>query len=298
MEIKAVTQTDKLNKTIVKPALPKPIGQNLKIGLALGGGGSLGLAHIGVLQVLEENGIKPTHVTGTSMGSIVGAFYAAGIPYDQMKTIALKLQGYQLVDVNLSGRGLIGGKNVEKIMAKYIPADTKFSDLKIKYACNAVSLNTGKEVVLDSGKLIPAIRASSCVPGVFTPVKYGNEYYVDGGLVNNVPDDILHKMGVDYIIAVDVVNKFYANQEIKTINEVLYYSALSTMLELRKYKPKYANIEIYPQVHKFKQYHFNKKLATSVIDLGVKATQEVLPQILSDLKKLERKKRETTNKTK
>jgi predicted acylesterase/phospholipase RssA len=179
-----------------------------KIGYALGGGAARGLFHIGVLNVLEEYGITPDIIAGTSMGSIIGAMYASGLKTSELKQIACSIDWKQVVRltdiVTLPKSGLIQGRRIVALL-KSLLGDTGFSRLKCKYAAVAADLHTGQQVVFTEGSLIEGIRASISIPGVFTPVFYEGRYLVDGGLVNVVPVSVCRDLGADYVIGVNVI---------------------------------------------------------------------------------------------
>ncbi len=172
-----------------------------KVGLVLGGGGARGLAHIGVLRALHEHQLKPVAIAGCSMGAIVGAFYAAGYSPEKMVDILAGLSYLQLLKLGDLG-GLIGGAGIEALLAEYLPET--FEELDIPLELTAVDVQQGSLVVLRSGKLIPALRASSALPGILSPVHYLERYFVDGGLLNNLPVDVIRTMTLEPIIAVDV----------------------------------------------------------------------------------------------
>ncbi len=177
-----------------------------KIGLALGGGYARGLAHIGVLEVLEREGIPIDLIAGTSIGSLVGALYAREKDATLVKKQAMSLDWRQvaiLVDPIFSKGGLLGGRRIARLMQKYI-GDVKFNELEIPLSCVATDLITGDEVVIDKGSVIEAVRASISIPMIFSVVKKDGRYLVDGGLVNQVPVSVARRMGADYIIAVDI----------------------------------------------------------------------------------------------
>jgi len=179
-----------------------------KIGLALGGGSARGLAHIGVLEVLDREGIPIDMIAGTSAGAIVGALYAQGKTITEITDLALGVERYnlaRLVDLSLPRTGFIKGKKIKELLASFIGGDIKFSDLKIPFACVATDIDTGEEIVIDRGSVPEAVRASISIPAVFTVVKRGGRYLVDGGLVNPVPVNIVKQMGADFIIAVNVI---------------------------------------------------------------------------------------------
>ncbi len=187
-----------------------------KIGLALGGGGARGLAHIGVLKVLQRERIPIDVITGTSMGGIVGALFAVGKSTEEMETEALKRgdigQIFKLIDLRLIGSGLLGGKRIKKLLAEMLGAETTFADLRVPFAVVSSDYTSGREVVLKEGKVVDAVRATMSVPGVFEPVELNNCQLLDGGVLNNVPVDVARELGAEKVIAVDVLPNFRLNQ--------------------------------------------------------------------------------------
>ena len=178
-----------------------------KIGYALGAGGARGLAHIGVLKVLEEHGIHPDVVAGTSMGAIVGALYSGGLTPGEIEKLALGLDWRKLVnliDVTLPISGLLKGNRVVSLLRSII-GEMTFSQLKYDFASVATNIINGEQVVLRDGSLIEAIRASISIPGIFTPVAVAGRYLVDGGLINTVPVSVCRDMGADYVIGINVI---------------------------------------------------------------------------------------------
>jgi len=175
-----------------------------KIGLALGGGGARGLAHIGVLEVLEREEIPIDMIAGTSAGALVGAAYAQGIDITQMKNLAIEWGAKRLsllADPALPKTGLVRGRKIEDMM-KSIIGDIEFGDLKLPFACVATNIITGQEVIINQGSVLEGVRASISVPIIFTVAKLKGRYLVDGGLVNPVPVSVLKDMGADFVIAV------------------------------------------------------------------------------------------------
>ncbi len=183
-------------------------GSKRKIGLALSGGAARGLAHIGVLAILEKEGIHIDMIAGTSMGALVGAVYA-----QRRKAAALKEQAIYwgarrlslFSELTLSRAGLIRGRKIEK-MLKEILGDVEFKDLHIPFACVATNIDSGEEVVIKQGLVRKGLRASISIPVILKAVRDEGRYLVDGGLLNNVPVDVLHEMGADFIIAVNVTS--------------------------------------------------------------------------------------------
>lgn len=175
-----------------------------KLGFALGAGGSRGVAHIGFLKGLEEEGIKPDMIAGCSMGSIVGAAYASGMSLEGMHAAVSDLR---LIDIltpaGLRG-GLFGTKKIRKLLEEYI-GDIDFSDLHIPFHCVAVDMVTRTLVEFSEGSVLDAIVSSSCIPGVFSPVEKDGMRLIDGYVYERVPAEQVKKMGADVVVAVDVL---------------------------------------------------------------------------------------------
>jgi NTE family protein len=187
---------------VVAPPAPKPT-RPPRVALALGGGAARGFAHIGVIEVLEENGIHPDIVTGTSAGSLVAAMYASGKTGPEMAKIAETMDESAITDWSFPGRGLIRGE----ALAHYVREATgnkQIEQMKIPLGIVATDLDSGRPIVFRRGDLGTAVRASSAVPAVFQPVKIGTHEYVDGGLASPVPVRSAREMGADVVIAVDI----------------------------------------------------------------------------------------------
>jgi len=182
--------------------------QEPKIGLALSGGGARGLAHIGVIKVLCREGIPIDCMAGTSMGSIITAFYAAGFSVEKIEEIAFQNSRVRelakLVDLTPNRRGLLEGNRVRSYFTQLFGKDHQIEDLFLPVAINAVDLVSSKEQVFTKGSLLQAMFASFAVPGIFSPIHYKNMVLVDGGVLNNLPVDHTWKLGADIVIAVDV----------------------------------------------------------------------------------------------
>lgn len=184
--------------------------KGLKFGLALGSGSARGMAHIGVIQVLEAYHIPIDMIAGTSIGSVVGSLYAAGASIKQLKEAALSMKWSKtisLMDPTIPHSGLLSGNRVEKHLKELFLNDKTFDDLKIPFATVATDIDTGAKVILNQGNVLKAVRASLPIPGIFAPVKYHNYYLVDGGVVDPVPVDLLQQMGANIIIAVSLAIK-------------------------------------------------------------------------------------------
>ncbi|MBT9494071.1 MAG: patatin-like phospholipase family protein [Paucibacter sp.] len=185
--------------TPILPAMPVPP----RIGLALGGGAARGFAHIGVIQVLEEQGIKVDLVAGTSAGSLVAALYASGLSGREMASLAENMDEGAITDWAFPTRGLIRGE----ALARYVREKTgakQIEQMKLPLGIVATDLADGSGILFRRGDAGAAVRASSSVPAVFQPVKIGNREYVDGGLVAPVPVRYARQMGAELVIAVDI----------------------------------------------------------------------------------------------
>ena len=185
------------------PLVPKAAPKPPRIGLALGGGAARGFAHIGVIQVLEENGIRPDLVAGTSAGSLVAALYASGKSGAELAALADSMDESAFTDWSFPGRGLIRGEG----LAKYVREQTSgrhIEQMRIPLGIVATDLDSGQPILFQVGDPGVAVRASSAVPAVFQPVRIGTREYVDGGLVAPVPVRFARQMGADLVIAVDI----------------------------------------------------------------------------------------------
>ncbi len=232
------------------------------LGLALGAGGARGVAHIGFLQALEEEGIRPDFVTGCSMGAVVGALYCAGVSPETMKERALNLKLADLAAINLSpfrGNGLMFPKKARKIMLDIVGEEKEFTDLNIPFACVATDLIEGKTVVLKEGNILDAALASSSIPAVFTPAKFGGyEMLVDGCILERVPTRELKEMGAEVVVAVDVLGNLMETREpsgtlINTVLRVI--DVMDTRSTQRKrVLRKYVDLWLEPALGSMDQY--------------------------------------------
>ncbi|HEY2978939.1 MAG TPA: patatin-like phospholipase family protein [Burkholderiaceae bacterium] len=186
---------------VVVPPL-KPV-RPPRVGLALGGGAARGFAHIGVIQVLEENGIKPDLIVGTSAGSLVAAMYASGKTGIELASLAQSMDESAITDWSFPGRGLIRGE----ALARYVREQTggrSIEQMRLPLGIVATDLDSGQGILFQRGDPGAAVRASSAVPAVFQPVRIGTREYVDGGLVAPVPVSFARQMGAELVIAVDI----------------------------------------------------------------------------------------------
>jgi NTE family protein len=185
------------------PEVPKPPPRPPRIGLALGGGAARGFAHIGVIQVLEEAGLKPDLIVGTSAGSLVAALYASGKSGAELGTLADAMDETAFADWSYPGRGLIRGEALAKFVRDHTGGRT-IEQLRLPLGIVATDLENGQPILFQRGDVGTAVRASSAVPAVFQPVRIGTREYVDGGLVAPVPVRFARQMGAELVIAVDI----------------------------------------------------------------------------------------------
>ncbi len=188
-----------------------------KLGLALGGGGARGVVHVGFLKALEEEGISPYCISGTSMGAIVGGCYATGMSTDAVRDALLGLKALDIVDIDalpFTRLSLLRSKKLQKLFLKYI-GDATFEGLKIPFSCTAVDLYSGKLYVFKEGSLVKAVQASSCIPGIFRPVEHEGMLLVDGGVLCRVPVRQAKELGADVVVGVDAIkNSAYPVEKI------------------------------------------------------------------------------------
>jgi NTE family protein len=267
------------------------IGGKRTIGLALSGGAARGLAHIGVLRVLREEGIPIDMVAGTSAGAVMGAVYASGQDVERMVEHALDA-GWKrlapLIDPSFPKTGFIKGRKITRLLSSYVGGNIKFSDLKIPFACVATDIDTGEEVVIKSGLVLEALRATISIPGIFTVVKREGRHLVDGGLTTPVPVHVVRKMGADFIIAVNVnpdvsARMGKATQErvrahkAPNIFQVMMQSIYITTYTAARSSLADADIVIEPDLTNIGAGDFHK--AQELINRGKKAAREIIPEI-------------------
>lgn len=210
-----------------------------KLILALGSGASRGWAHIGVIEALEEAGLQPDGIAGTSVGSYIGAVYAGG-GLSSLKEFLFKMDGkrvFSYFDISPSRSGLLdGNKKLRELFESHTKART-FDDLNIPVKMVAADLYSGRKVIIDSGDLLHAMRASMSLPGLFEPVKRNGRWLVDGGLVDPVPISVARAMGGDVVVAVDLNadlmagNRPRGDQDRDKVQENRYKSVQFGMLD-------------------------------------------------------------------
>ena len=224
--------------------------KKVKLGFAFGGGALRGIGYIGVIKAFEELGIKADYVAGTSVGSIFGALYTAGISSSQMLSEIAKLKVKDIKDSRLLWKPS-KPENIEEVLIKVFQKDLMFSELQIPLSIVAVDICQGKEVDITSGSVSKASSGSSAVPGVFSPVVYGDMHLVDGGLQNNVPADVVRAMGANVVIAIDVNKSRGMGTNSLKIMDVLKASLGIIMQANVEKKLEDADIVITPELDKF-----------------------------------------------
>ena len=176
---------------------------NSNIGIALGGGGARGIAHIGVLRAFEENDIKISYIAGTSIGALVASYYAFGKSIDDIRDIGEALNFTSVIGLSLQKKGLFSTRSMEKMIIRDL-GDVNIEDAEIPLAICATDILTGEQVILERGNLAKAVCASTAVPGIFVPVEIDNKALVDGGITENVPVSLLDKMGAGFTLGVSL----------------------------------------------------------------------------------------------
>lgn len=251
-----------------------------KIGIALGGGSARGFAHIGVLQALDEAGIPVQVVAGTSAGSLVGVFYAAGYTPWQMQEVALKVRDIDVADLSSgSKRGMMSGSALQKTVNEYVRG-VPIEKFKIPFGAVATDLSSGEAVVMRSGDAGAAVRASCAIPGVFIPSVIGGKELVDGGLVSPLPVSAARQLGADLVIAVDVSGKTH-NDTNSGLYEVLLQSFEIMARSLTALEAQTADVVIRPNTMRFSSSDFGAR--KDLIQAGYEATVTALPAIRQKL---------------
>ncbi len=258
---------------IVKPTIePKP-----RVGLVLSGGASRGFAHVGVIKVLEEEGIPIDIIVGTSSGSLTGALYAYYANADVLERQARKISAEDIFDFSIMNisRGVVKGERILRFIESNIRIKN-IENLKIPFAAVATDLNTGRRVVFKRGSIATAVRASSSIPGIFVPVMVGGRLLVDGGVVDNLPIDVARSMGADVIIAVDV-SQPPTNYNINNFVDIILQTFTIMGAEMNKYKLKESDVVIRPDVSGVGMIDFSRK--DYLFLQGERAARRALPDI-------------------
>ena len=225
--------------------------KKVKLGVAFGGGGARGIAYIGVIKAFEEIGIKIDFISGTSIGSIAGALVAYGKDSTFMETAVKGIKMKEIRNSKLIWKPSYA-KNIETLLLKFFEKDVMFSELQIPFKAVCTDIKSGKEVHIDAGSVAKAVSGSCAVPGVFTPVEFGDMNLVDGMLTNNVPADVVRKMGANVVIAIDLHENRGAGTGSTKLLPILS-SSLGVLLQTNvDAKLKYADMVITPDLERFK----------------------------------------------
>ncbi|OGR84265.1 MAG: hypothetical protein A2901_03600 [Elusimicrobia bacterium RIFCSPLOWO2_01_FULL_54_10] len=269
----------------------------LEVGFAMGSGASYGYTLIGMLKVFEREKIPIDYVSGTSMGSLLGSFYSSGKSPGEMEDIAHTISKAWLRrnifrDFNwMFHGGLIKGETISMFLRKHL-GETEFNNMPIPFACAATDIMTGDGVVLREGKVWEAVRASLSLPLIFTPYKKGNQFLVDGGLVNPVPTSIIASMGADILISANLTSK--ASERRVSLRRVgmfpasspgffnVFFKMIYTMqYQIASARGDLSNIVIHPETGNFSWIDLHK--AKQIIPLGEEAAEEALTKIKARL---------------
>jgi NTE family protein len=250
-----------------------------RIGLALGGGAARGFAHVGVIQVLEEAGIRPALVAGTSAGSLVAAIYASGKSGQQLQQVAETMEEATIADWSLPifGRGLLRGE----ALARYVNGQVNarlIENMPLPLGIVATDLITGQDMLFQRGDTGTAVRASSAVPAVFQPVKITGRDYVDGGLVSPVPVRAARKMGAELVIAVDISSPPDANLATGTLDILLQTFSIMGK-SINTFELRDADVVVRPVLAGISSSDFGARKRS--IDAGRQAMLAALPQLRS-----------------
>lgn len=249
-----------------------------RLGLALSGGGTRGIAHLGVLKAFADNKIRFDYVTGTSVGSLVGAIYCADLNLDDVIAEAKTVTRKELVN----RRFAIGSNSANiRALAERFVQDKTFAQLNVPFACVAVDISSGNEIILDSGSVSEAVSASCAVPALFTPVEHDGMLLVDGGLLNNMPADVCRRMGADIVVGVDL-NHNRGNVGAKPRNVIdTFVATWSITTKSTMYKGQMnSDIVIEPELTDYKNTSLDN------FDQRVQAGYDATVAIIDELKQL------------
>jgi NTE family protein len=253
-----------------RPAVYPP-----KLGLALGGGFARGIAHIGVLQVLEEEGIPVDLIAGTSSGSVIAAAYASGCSAQELADVASKLRMRDVGRWTISKLGLASNARMEVFLRRMLHCAT-FEEMRIPLLIPATDLVSGDLVVFRSGSVIDAIRASCAYPLMYQPVKVGGRYYLDGGLVCAVPAEPLREAGATKVISVEMTPHWMSDSP-RNMLEVLSQAVSISIMRSAPLWRSASDVLIQPQIEGVSHDAFHRH--ADLIDAGRKAAERVLPRI-------------------
>lgn len=254
-----------------------------KVALALGSGGARGFAHIGVIKVLEEEGIPIDLISGSSMGGLIGALYASGIKTAHLYKIATAFRRKYYLDFTVPKMGFISGDKVKELIRIFTKGQN-IEDLPLPLAIVTTDLEKGEKVVFTKGSVSEAVRASISIPGIFVPEKIEGRLLVDGGVVDRVPISVAKDMGADIVIAVDV-SHYKANVDIASIFDVIMQSIDIMQDELVRFAELNADVMIKPKADQYSGRAFTN--ISEIIEIGEQAARAHIPEIKAAIKKWE-----------
>ena len=247
-----------------------------RVGLALSGGAARGFAHIGVIKVLQANDVTVDCVAGTSVGSIVGALFCGGYSWKEMREVADSLKWNELVSPTLSGMGLVTSGKLEAFIGELL-GDIDFNDLRIPLRVVAADIARPREVVISDGSVARAVRASSAVPGIFEPLVEDDTAFVDGGVINNLPCEVVREMGAQKVIGVDLNHdRPQASMPVNLLDVSLRSFAM--LLDCASEEGREdADILIQPDLTDYSYHDLSK--ADDLVRLGEEAAHRVVKQL-------------------
>ncbi|MBS0317769.1 MAG: patatin-like phospholipase family protein [Proteobacteria bacterium] len=260
--------------TVPPPVVPK---RPPRIGLALGGGAARGFAHVGVIQVLEQAGIQPALVVGTSAGSLVAALYASGMNGAQLQRVAMTMEEASFTDwmLPLFGRGMLRGNGLARYVDQEVGGKT-IEAMPLPLGIVATDLHSGDGVLFRRGDTGTAVRASSAVPAIFEPVRIAGHDYVDGGLVAPVPVDYARQMGAELVVAVDISSTPQGNPTDDTL-QILLQTFTIMGRSIDRYELRDADLVVRPNLAGITSADFAAR--SRAIEAGRRAMQAALPKL-------------------
>jgi NTE family protein len=246
-----------------------------RVALVLGGGAARGMAHLGVLRVLLREQIPIDMVVGASMGGLIGAVFALGIPQEESEALARSIGWQDLTDLTIPALGFNAGLRLERVIRQAVHG-RGFADLQIPLAVVATDIERGEEVVFQSGDLVNALRASCSIPGIFAPVRWDGRLLVDGGLKNTVPVSVARRLGATIVLAVDV-GFCVRRGPITNIMQIFYQATQITGQELNNYQVMTADLVIRPDLGDIEQMAFHR--SAEAMQRGGEATERLREEI-------------------
>ena len=263
-------------RELSRKAVPATTAPAPAIGLALGGGFARGIAHIGVLKVLEEEGIPISFVTGTSVGALIGASYCSGLSVEELEEVARSVRFTTFARWTLSRFGFATNDRMITFLTRTLKAKT-FEELRIPLGVTATDFNTGEGVVFHSGSIIDPVRASCAYPGMFLPINIRGRYLVDGMLSHPVPTRPLREMGADRVLAVHLKGTWSNGGAPRHLFDVIGQSFAIAQDAMADVWRSAADLVIEPDVAGFGYDDF--KRANDLIRVGEEATRAALPEV-------------------